>query len=86
MESLCLYLFEFVQFGDVCGAGQAHVDEAEQLQVGELFCDSFDLPLTGATVVQDQLLDLRTDRDTKLQPSFHLDLKQRAATLREVSK
>lgn len=53
------YLFEFVQFWDVCYAGQADIDEAEQLQVGELCCDSFDLSLTGATVIQNQLLDLR---------------------------
>lgn len=26
-------LFEFVQFGDLCDAGQAHVDEAEQFQI-----------------------------------------------------
>lgn len=59
VSNLTLYLFEFVQFGDVCYAGQADIDEAEQLQVRELSCDSFDLPFTRATVVQDQLLDLR---------------------------
>lgn len=52
------HLFEFVQFGDVCYAGQADVDEAQQLQVGELCCDTFDLSLAGATVIQNQLLDL----------------------------
>jgi len=53
------HLLELVQLGDVSHAGEAHVDEAEQLQVGELFCDSFNLPFSGATVVQHQLLDLR---------------------------
>ncbi len=56
------HLFEFVQFGDVCDAGQAHVDEAEQLQIRELSCDSFDLPFAGATVIQNQLLDLKGRR------------------------
>ncbi len=55
-------LFEFVQFGDVCYAGQAHVDEAEQLQVRKLFCDSFDFAVVRATVVQNELLDLRGGR------------------------
>lgn len=57
------YLFEFVQFGDVCYAGQADVDEAEQLQVRELFCDSFNLPFASATVIQNQLLDLRAGQE-----------------------
>lgn len=52
-------LFEFVQFGDFGDAAQAHVDEAEQLQVGELCCDALNLAVIGATVVQDQLLHLR---------------------------
>lgn len=58
------HLFEFVQFGDVCYAGQAHIDEAEQLQIRELCCDSFDLPFAGATVIQNQLLDLRGGGDS----------------------
>lgn len=52
------HLFQFVQLGDPDHTAQAHVDEAEQLQVGELFRDSLDPP-AGATVVQDQLLHLR---------------------------
>lgn len=84
-----LYLFEFVQLGDVRDAGQAHVDEAEQLQVGELLCDSLDLALAGAAVVQDQLLDLeeagqRADRGYYRHTSV-CSLAAAAAKLAEVS-
>ncbi|PWA24022.1 hypothetical protein CCH79_00018606 [Gambusia affinis] len=58
------------QFGDVRYAGQADVDEAEQLQVGELLCDSFNLSLTGAAVVQDQLLHLNASSE----PNHHFSV------------
>lgn len=56
------HLFEFGQLWDVCDAGQADVDEAEQFQIRELFCDSLDLSFARATVIQDQLLDLRGEK------------------------
>lgn len=71
-------LFEFVQFGDSRHTGQTHVDEAEHLQVGELLRDPLHLPVAGAAVVQNQLMDLTRPRT---EPVYCINKHQRNSVI-----
>lgn len=73
-ERFLFYLAQFGQRGKFSQRAEPHVDHAEELERSEPVRQTFNLPIGRATVVHNQLHNLRTKTSKHIETAFLIKL------------